>query len=149
MKSFLVRNKVPIIKWTHLPDNIYYEGEIPEGFDLAVCPSEGYIVVDIDRHGDKNGFDHVPEELEWELYSTLSYPTKNKGLHCWFKYTGNVNLANKPSGIGIDLRTSRGYVVFYPRDDFRKHIHEIKESSEEMNEWLEMLFYGKSLNRKK
>lgn len=141
MKSFLCINKKPNIRWTNLPDNTYYEGPIPEGYTLAVSPSEGYIVVDVDRHGDKNGFDYIPKELEPELYNTLHYPTKNNGMHFWFKYTGNVKLLNKHSIYGIDLRIGqKGYVIWYSGDDFRKYIPKIKESSEDMNKWLQELF---------
>ena len=67
MKSFLLRGKKPIIKWGMLPNETYFEGNTPEGFSLAVVPSEGYIVVDVDRHGDEDGFNHIPFSLEEEL----------------------------------------------------------------------------------
>ena len=49
-------------------------------------------------------------------------------------------LANKASNQGIDLRTHKGYVVWYPEGDIRDSIKEIKESSPELNTWLEELF---------
>lgn len=140
MKSFLVRGKRPIILWSVLPDNCFFEGNIPEGYKLAVCPSEGMIVIDIDKHGKKNGFTNIPPSLMFELKSTLNYPTKNNGRHFWFKYTGDKPLANKTSNLGIDLRTHKGYVVYYPDNDIRDNLHLIKESSNQLNVWLKKLF---------
>lgn len=140
MKSFLVRGKRPTVKWGLIPDGIFFEGDTPEGFFLAVCPSEGYVIIDIDRHGDVDGFDNIPKHLEKELSLTLNYPTKNNGKHVWVKYTGDVLLANKASNQGIDLRTQKGYVVYYPDNDIRDQMHLVKESSKELNTWLEDLF---------
>ena len=143
MKSFLVskKDKRPFIKWSKIPDNVFYEGVIPEGYNLGISPSPGYVIIDIDRHGKKNGFDYIPEELKDELYSTLNYPTKNKGQHCWFRYTGDKDLKNTTSNLGIDLRVGqKGYVVFYKPGDIRDYMHLIKDSSHELNKWLEKLF---------
>lgn len=151
MKSFLVKNKRPLIRWTNLKDGIFFLGNPPEGFDLAIAPSGNYIIIDVDRHGEIDGFDSIPKELEKELSETFNYPTKNNGTHYWFKSTSKEVLANKTSGLGVDLRCahpitgkSLGYVVYYPRDDFRTHLNEINETSEEMNEWIESLFSRKS-----
>jgi hypothetical protein len=75
-----------------------------------------------------------------ELDKTFNYPTKNNGKHYWLMYSGNRPLGNKTSGKGIDLRTNKGYVVYYPKDDFRNNIHLINKTSENMNLWLEKLF---------
>ena len=49
MKSFLLYNgKSPTVKWSMIPDEVYFEGKIPEGYSLAVCPSDPYIILDID-----------------------------------------------------------------------------------------------------
>lgn len=141
MKSFLLKGKRPIIKWGMLPDNIFFEGNVPEGYSLAVCPSGNYIVIDVDMHGDINGFDNLPIDLHEELENTLWYKTKNNGVHYWFEYTGYLPLANKASGGGIDLRTRKGYVVWYPKNkDIRECLSEIKQTSPDMNDWLEGLF---------
>lgn len=123
-----------------LPHGTFYEGELPSGYSLAITPSEGYVIIDVDKHGDINGFDSIPEELKEELSNTLHYPTKNEGMHYWVKYTGDNKLANKASNRGIDLRTSKGYVVWYPTEDVRELIKNVKESSKELNTWLEELF---------
>jgi len=140
MKSFLVRGKRPIIKWGMLPDGIFYEGEVPEGFKLAVCPTKGFVIVDVDKHGDKNGFKNLPNEIKKELKKSLTYQTKNGGRHYWIKYTGKEYLGNKASSLGIDLRTHKGYVVWYPKRDVRDSIKEVKDSSPELNIWLESIF---------
>lgn len=143
MKSFLVKNKRPIVKWGMIPDNVFFEGKVPEGYDLAISPSEGYIIIDIDRHGDKNGFNVLWESsknIRKELRETLNYDTRNGGKHYWFKYTGKVPLHNVASNKGIDLRTHKGYVVWYLDKDIRYYMHKIKETSPEMNQWLINLF---------
>ncbi len=140
MKSFLLKGKTPIIKWGMIPDETYFEGNVPEGYQLAVSPSEGYVVIDIDNHGKVNGFDNIPNFLLDELNSTLRYKTKNNGCHYWFKYTGDKELANKASRLGIDLRTHKGYVVWYLNIDVRNCLNSIKETSGEINTWLEQLF---------
>lgn len=140
MKSFLLRGKRPIIRWGMLPDEVYFEGNVPEGYSLAITPSEGYVIIDVDRHGDVNGFDNIPPHLTHELAHTLKYETKNNGMHFWFKYNGSKPLGNKASGKGIDLRTHKGYVVWYPEGDIRTRMDEIRKSSDKLNYWLEELF---------
>ena len=56
MKSFLLKNNVPTIKWSMLKDNTFFEGTVPEGYDLAVAPSDNIIILDVDNKNGKNGF---------------------------------------------------------------------------------------------
>ena len=153
MRTFLLRENKPIISWGMLPENTMYEGKIPEGYDLAVNPHKPYIIIDVDRHGKKNGFDFIPEHLKEELASTLNYPTKNNGRHYWFYYTGNKSLPNKASGVGIDLRvwhekydektwTNGGYVKWHPRNQFKIEdvLWQAQPSSKKMNQWIDELF---------
>lgn len=140
MKSFLTKGKRPIVKWGMLPNGTFYEGTIPENYSLAVSPSEGHIIIDVDRHGKLNGFDNIPENLKEELENTLNYETKNNGRHYWFEYTGDSVLANKASGKSIDLRTHKGYVIWYPKGDVRHYMLAVKRSSKLLNTWLEELF---------
>jgi hypothetical protein len=147
MRSFLVKDKVPICKWGMLPENTFYEGKVPEGYKLALSPGENYIVidVDVDTEKSKNGFNNIPKDIFKELFHTYFYDTKRGGRHYWLKYTGELNLPNKASNLDIDLRVgSKGYVVYYPyinEDDIRNHLHEIIETSPELNKWLEKTFY--------
>jgi hypothetical protein len=140
MKSFLLKGKKPIVKWGMIPKEIYFEGTVPENYSLAVSPSDNYIVLDVDRHGDIDGFDNIPYYIKIQLQTTLNYKTKNNGAHYWFKYTGDKKLANKASGLGIDLRTNKGYVVWYPKEDIRDKLKEINNTSLVLNEWLVSLF---------
>lgn len=142
MKSFLLKDKKPICKWGMVPDETYFEGNIPEGYGLAICPHSPYVILDIDRHGDVNGFDNIPSFIAEELRRSFKYPTKNNGWHVWLRYSGDKNLLNKTSGLGIDLRTSNGYVKWYLKGDIRDYIHKVNETSPQLNQWLESLFLG-------
>lgn len=123
-----------------LPDNTFFEGNVPEDYSLAVSPSGNYIVVDVDVHDGEDGFINIPMKILEELTETYNYPSKNNGRHYWLEYTGNKPLGNKTSGLSIDLRTNRGYVVWYPEEDVRTITDQINPTSDEMNKWLEKLF---------
>jgi hypothetical protein len=149
VKSFLLRNGSPTCKWGSIPSGYYFEGEIPEGYNLAVSPTDEYIVVDVDCKNGKNGFDNILMDILVELNESYHYNTKSGGAHYWLKYSGTGLLKNTSTKYGIDLRIGAkdgncgGYVKFWPAlkgDDIRNHIEEIKESSLIMNEWLEKLF---------
>lgn len=150
MKSFLAIKKRPLVKWSMLPDNTWFEGKVPEGYQLCICPGK-YLVIDVDIDVDKNGFKNIPEYLKDELNNTFNYSTKRGGKHYWFENTSKKILANKTSGLGIDLRVGErkeedgrnnagGYVVYYPNNDIRDQLHLIKSPSKELNKWLEKLF---------
>lgn len=140
MRSFLVKDKHPTIRWGMLPDGIMFEGKVPTGFGLAIVPGPEYIVIDVDRHGKIDGFDNIPKYILAELEKTLNYSTKNNGKHYWLKYTGNEVLPNKTSGKGSDLRTDKGYVVWYNDKPFDEVESEIKETSDILNKWIEKSF---------
>ena len=141
MKTFLLKNKKPLVNWGLLPDNVFFEGRVPEGYSLAICPGKGFIVLDVDRHGSVDGFDNIPKEILEILDKTFNYNTKNNGKHYWFKYTGDKILANKTSGLGFDLRVeNKGYVVYYKTDDIRNNIDKIQFTTPILNIWLETFF---------
>ena len=148
MKSFLLNSKTntPIIKWSMLPNNTFYEGSIPEGFSLAVCPSENIVILDVDVKNNKNGYNYIPELIQLELYGTFNYKTKSGGAHFWINYTGDKLLKNSSTEYGLDLRigskgsNSGGYVKYHHNIDIRDCIHLIKPSSKKLNEFLEKLF---------
>jgi hypothetical protein len=142
MRTFLVskENKRPLVKWGSIPDNTFYKGVVPSNYKLGISPTPGYVIVDIDKHGKKNGFEHIPQYIYYELMTTFNYATKNKGRHCWLKYTGNKPLGNKTSKYSIDLRNERGYVAYWGKEPIENITKLTKESSPEMNEWLEELF---------
>ncbi len=152
MKSFLLKNNRPIIKWGMLEDGIFFEGAIPEGYALAVAPSDNYIILDVDVKNDKNGFDFIPSEILIELERSFNYFTKSGGQHYWINYTGDKTLLNKATKYGLDLRVARGsyamgYVKYPHNIDIRQCIHLINESSSELNTWLESLFQGVKVDR--
>ena len=149
MKSFLLRNGTPTCKWGSIPSGYYFEGEIPEGYNLAVSPTDEYIVVDVDCKNGKDGFENIPMVILVELNESYHYNTKSGGAHYWLKYTGTGLLKNTSTKYGIDLRIGAkdgncgGYVKYWPAlkgYDIRNHIEEIKGTSLIMNEWLEKLF---------
>lgn len=146
MKSFLLRNGTPIIKWGSLPNNVFYEGIVPEGFDLAVSPSDNYVILDIDVKNGKNGFNHIPMHILAELNNSFNYKTKSGGAHYWLQYRGNKILINKSTEYGIDLRigakkgNAGGYVKYHHNVDIRQCVSLIKDTSMELNMWLEQLF---------
>ena len=148
MKSFLCRNKRPVVRWGLIPDGVMYKGKVPDGYNLAISPTPGYIIIDIDVHEEKNGFDVIPTSIMEELLNTLHYDTKNNGMHCWIKYTGDKSLGNKTTNQGIDLRTEKGYVVWWHDKPIEECLSEIKESSAELNDWLEKLFIRKTKVKK-
>lgn len=152
MKSFLLnKDNKPIVKWSLVSDNIFFEGVIPEGYTLAVAPSDNYIVLDVDNKNSKNGFLNIPDKHFLELEKTFNYYTKSGGKHYWVKYTGNKVLLNTSTKWALDLRVGAkpsnagGYVRYYHHADIRHCIHLIKESSNELNIWLESLFQGVNL----
>ena len=148
MKSFLLKDNKPILKWSMVPNNTFFEGVIPEGYALAVAPSENYIVLDVDNKNGKNGFLNIPNKQFLELDKTFNYYTKSGGKHYFLKYTGNKTLLNTSTKLALDLRigskpgNAGGYVRYYHHTDIRQCIHLINETSSELNTWLEELFCG-------
>ena len=163
MKSFLLKNGTPIVKWGLIPNNTFYIGEIPEGYALAVCPSENIVILDVDEKNGKSGHKHIPKYSKFkkfifklfkiqktdilnELKNTFNYKTKSGGSHYWVKYTGNKILLNTSTKYGLDLRIGAkpgncgGYVKYHHNVDIRECVHLIKESSNELNLFLEKLF---------
>lgn len=150
MKSFILYKNAPIIKWSLIPNGIFFEGGLPEGdYALAVCPdNEKQLVLDVDVKNGKNGFDHIPENILSELELTFNYHTRSGGRHYFLNYTGSGLLKNTSTEKGLDCRIGKnkktgnngGYVKYNHNVDIRQCIHLIKETSSELNEWLEKLF---------
>ena len=150
MKSFLLKDNKPTIQWSLIPNNTFFEGDIPEGYALAVCPSENIVILDVDVKNNKNGFESIPVQILSELEQTFNYNTKSGGAHYWIKYTNDKPLKNCSTKYGLDLRIGKnestgnngGYVKYPFHIDIRECIHLIKESSQELNLFLESLFLG-------
>lgn len=149
MKSFLLnKDNKPIVKWSLVPNNIFFEGTIPDGYYLAVAPSENIVILDVDNKNGKNGFNHIPLNIYLELTETFNYKTKSGGGHYWIKYTGSQQLMNTSTKYGLDLRigskvgNAGGYVKYHHNVDIRKCTYLINQSSSDLNTWLESLFLG-------
>lgn len=131
-----------------LPDETYFEGVVPEGYDLAVCPSGNIVILDVDVKNGKNGFEYIPYTIKEELRKSFYYDTKSGGRHYWIEYTGDKALLNTSTKYGLDLRigakkgNAGGYVKYHHNIDIRQCVTLIKPSSKELNEWLEKLFCG-------
>ena len=152
MKSFLLKSNAPIVKWSMVPDETYFEGTLPEGYDLAVAPSDNYVILDIDVKNDKNGYEFIPDYILSELRESFMYNTKSGGAHCWLNYTGDRQLLNKATKYGLDLRVAKGsyamgYVKYPHTVDIRQCIHLINTTSPELNKWLESLFQGVKVDK--
>lgn len=140
MTSFLVYNKKPVCQWGSLPDETYFKGKVPEGYKLAVSPHYPYIVLDVDVSENKNGFDHIPTNILEELDETFNYVTPRGGRHYWLKYTGDYQLKNTTTSKGIDIRTNRGYAVWYSNENVKDSIVKMNNTSLELNNWIINLF---------
>ena len=151
MKTFLLKNNTPFVKWSMIPDGYYYEGQVPKGYALAVCPTnEKQIILDVDVKGGKNGFNHIPTTILKELETTFNYKTGSGGRHYFLNYTGSKLLMNTSTAKGLDLRIGKnnktgnngGYVKYNHTIDIRQCTHLIKPTSLKLNKWLERLFLG-------
>ena len=142
MKSFLLNSKTntPTLKWGLIPKDTHFIGDVPEGYYLAVSPSDNYIVVDIDNKPKGNGFDNIPLDIMDELEQSLHYTTKSRGMHVFLLYTGDKKLINRTSNIFVDLRTNKGYVRYYHNVPIQECMHLIKKTSKDLNLWIENLF---------
>jgi hypothetical protein len=156
MKTFLLnKENKPNIPWGNLSDETYFIGEVPEGWSLAISPgNSNIIIVDVDNKNGKNGFLNIPDKQFLELEKTFNYYTKSGGKHYFLRYSGDKILMNTSTKLGLDLRigskanNAGGYVKYHHNQPIEHCVHLIKESSEELNKWLESLFtgvnYGKS-----
>ena len=154
MKSFLLKNGTPIVKWGLIPNNTFYIGEIPEGYALAVCPSENIVILDVDEKNGKSGHKHIPKYSKFKKFIFKLFKIQKTDIlnelkntfHYWVKYNGNKVLLNTSTKYGLDLRIGAktgncgGYVKYQHNVDIRECVHLIKESSNELNLFLEKLF---------
>lgn len=149
MKSFLLKNNKPIVSWSMVSDNTFFEGDIPIGYDLAISPGNSNIIIlDVDVKNNKNGYNYIPFNCKIELDKSFYYDTKSGGRHYFISYTGYKTLMNTSTKYGLDLRigsklgNAGGYVKYNHNIDIRNCIHLIKNTSSDLNLWLELLFCG-------
>lgn len=139
MRTFLLFDNQPVLKWGQIPPHIMFKGKVPQDFDLAVSMDDNYVILDVDVKGSKNGFDHIPKDVLDALNETFNYKTKSGGSHFWIQYRGNKKLLNRATKFGLDLRTSDGYVKYPLKDDPVVHLDSVKHHSI-IDEFLESLF---------
>jgi hypothetical protein len=150
MKSFLLKSNKPTVLWSLVPDNCFYVGKLPgEDYSLAISPGNSNIViVDCDVKNNKNGYDFIPSNILDELKNSFWYNTKSGGAHFFVKYSGNKILKNCSTQLGLDLRrgsvkgNAGGYVKYNGIIPVNEIESLIKESSQQLNEFLESLFLG-------
>ena len=150
MKSFLLYKNSPTIKFSLLPDGVFYQGDLPgKDYDLAICPTnERQIILDVDVKNKKNGYDFIPKDVYLELGETFYYDTKSGGRHYFLNYTGDKILKNCATKYGLDLRigansktkNAGGYVRYNGAINPQEIEPLIKPSSSLLNTWLESLF---------
>lgn len=149
MRSFLLNNKTntPNIKWGMLPDGIHFIGNIPDGYSLAISPGDSNIVIlDCDVKNNKDGYKFIPPNILNELEQSFWYHTKSGGAHFFVNYSGNKVLKNCSTKYGLDLRrgsvlgNAGGYVKYNGITPVNEIEFLIKESSKDLNDFLESLF---------
>ena len=150
MKSFLLKLNKPTVLWSLVPDNCYYIGNLPgEDYSLAISPgNSNIIIVDCDVKNNKDGYKFIPPNILNELKESFWYHTKSGGAHFFVKYSGNKILKNCSTKYGLDCRrgsvlgNAGGYVKYNGITPVNEIESLIKESSEELNKFLESLFLG-------
>lgn len=92
--------------------------DCPDANIGAVPGSAGYVVLDLDRKGGKDGSDALVDLELWhgDLPDTLRVETPSGGEHLWFRLPWDMDEApgNRPLGEGLDVRSGAGYVVMPP-----------------------------------
>lgn len=151
MKSFLLKSGAPTIKFSMLPDGCHFEGDIPEGYSLALCPTnEKQVILDVDLKNGKDGYSNIPMLIMLELQETFHYKTKSGGAHYFLNYSGDKTLLNTSTSKGLDLRigankktkNAGGYVKYNGSMQVKDIEQFIKTTSPELNNFLESLFLG-------
>ena len=84
--------------------------------NYGCCPGEGFVVIDLDVKGDKNGVKTfaslVPEADRDTFRRTIIGKTPTDGRHVYLRVPYAVTNSHRfDSGSGIDVRGWRGYVV--------------------------------------
>lgn len=99
------------------------EGGIFRGWNigLACGAKDGIFVLDIDRHGDKDGFETLNSLCEEFSIDDLQAPcqlTPNGGKHYIFKWQDGCTSSSDKIGTGIDTRGGKGknssHIVVWP-----------------------------------
>lgn len=112
------RSSKTIDKWFNPDDGVFKGWNI----GLATGKQDGIFVIDVDRHGDVNGFNTLAEIMDKEKVKMPECPvqiTPNKGKHYVFSWQENASSSTGKIGPGIDTRGGlenicKGHVVVFP-----------------------------------
>lgn len=116
-------------KWTTTRDENVKNKWIEQGYNIGLLSgANDLFIVDIDCHGDVNGFDSLTAN-NIELPDTLKQMTPNDGMHFIYKSNGyNFNDTNKIGTLpGVDLRVERAYILLEPSKTFNNKTNELRE----------------------
>ncbi|MDU5461176.1 phage/plasmid primase, P4 family [Anaerococcus vaginalis] len=116
-------------KWTTTRDENLKNKWIEQGYNIGLLSgANDLFIVDIDCHGDVNGFDSLTAN-NIELPDTLKQMTPNDGMHFIYKSNGyNFNDTNKIGTLpGVDLRAERAYILLEPSKTFNNKTNELRE----------------------
>ena len=116
-------------KWTTTRDENVKNKWIEQGYNIGLLSgANDLFIVDIDCHGDVNGFDSLTAN-NIELPETLKQMTPNDGMHFIYKSNGyNFNDTNKIGTLpGVDLRVERAYILLEPSKTFNNKTNELRE----------------------
>lgn len=119
--------------------------------------ASGLVILDLDRKGDKNGFDSL--ETAWEdVPVTFEYETPNLGVHKVYRAPEGKNLApaaDYKGYKGVDIRGGASYVVWYgdvptpdsiaPAPEWMLDERQVREGAEfdgDVQAWYETLTPG-------
>ena len=109
---------------------------------IATGKISGLFVLDVDTHGDTNGYASLSAlEAEHEkLPDTYQVETASGGRHYYFRYPENRTIKNSAGkvGKGLDIRGDGGYVIAAPsvREDGKSYRVYHDAEIEEAPEWL-------------
>ena len=85
---------------------------------IATGQTSGLFVLDVDTHGDTNGYASLSalEAEHGELPDTYQVETASGGRHFYFRYPENHIIKNTTSrvGKGLDIRGDGGYIIAAP-----------------------------------
>ena len=85
---------------------------------IATGQISGLFVLDVDTHGDTNGYASLSalEAEHGKLPDTYQVETASGGRHFYFRYPENRTIKNSAGkvGVGLDIRGDGGYVIAAP-----------------------------------
>lgn len=82
---------------------------------LPTGEASGLFVLDVDRHGDADGFATL-EANGWPLPVTATHRTRSDGAHHLFQHVAGLRCNAGKLGRGLDVRGDGGYVIWWPAE---------------------------------